>query len=70
MQANIIIFGKDIIMKRRFINYSVKEPDKTDNLDRKLVDKNWFDNRWVDIYYFQRDWFGKKWIDRYKFIKN
>lgn len=43
-------------------NNSVKE-----NFDRRLIDRDWFNTRWVDKYNFERDWFHKKWTHRQKF---
>jgi len=57
-------------MKSRFTNYSNGKYDKIYNFNSsagKLLDRDWFNKKWTDIYNFERDWFDKKWIHRYKF---
>jgi hypothetical protein len=53
--------------KSRESNKSDKfEFDKNDIPVRWLVDKNWFNRRWVDEHYSERDWFHKNWTHRHK----
>ena len=66
-------------MKRKFMNYgerkrnnfdSFNKIDKTDNFGRKLIDMDWFDNKWTDVHYLKRDWFDKNWIHKSKFDRD
>gem|GEM_PF-4795975 len=65
-----------IIIKRKFTNRNGRKSYLTDsdrknqeNLDRTLIDRDWFHRRWVDKYIYERDWFLKNWVERYKFSK-
>jgi len=57
-----------IIIKRKFKNFNDRDAYLNDS-DRTLIDRDWFQRRWVDKYLYERDWFSKNWVDRYKFTK-
>lgn len=59
-------------MKRQYMKYSgrgfdANNSNKKEDSDRQLLDRDWFNTRWVDKYNFERDWFHKKWTHRQKF---
>ena len=63
-------------MKHRTMNYRNRKSydnniniDNSDRTVKKLIDRDWFNAKWTDIYNYERDWFDKNWIHRYKFNK-
>lgn len=60
-------------MKHRLRNYNDRNCYADNSLKEycleRAIDKEWYNDRWVDKYYFARDWFKKNWIDKYKINK-
>ena len=60
-------------MRSKFMNCCCKNFDDNDNSGietvTRVLDQNWFDEKWTDIYHFERDWFYSGWIHRYRFGK-
>ena len=54
---------------KNYNNYTEQRPSVEEANSTKVADEEWFNNRWVDKYYFERDWFQKNWIDKYKLNK-